>query len=175
MSIAECRLPPLTCSSGRITLPRSCRWLNFRGERYIVSLPSAERTERVKEGDDLCALWASSDAERHRYFVRCGLKVSLLDAEGQTAWGLWAEVSEADFRRIVETWSDPEQASFPPMAALLANRVPDYPETVGLLQIPTEAEHPFRMNSNGYSEGRRTPIPTKPNTWKREIWAQGRW
>ncbi len=43
------------------------------------------------------------------------------------------------------------------------------------VQIPTEAEHPFRMNSNGYSEGRRTPIPTKPNTWKREIWAQGRW
>jgi hypothetical protein len=104
----------------------------FRRPDAVVRLPSAERTKRVKESDDLCTIWASSDAERHRYFVRCVLKVALLDAEGKAAWGLWAEVAEADFRSIVEKWSDPQQASLPAIEALLANRIPDYPDTVGL-------------------------------------------
>jgi hypothetical protein len=104
----------------------------FRRPEAVVTLASAERAARVKESDDLCAIWAASEGESHRYFIRCVLKVALLDAEGQTAWGLWAEVAEADFRHIVEKWSDPQQASLPPVEALLANRVPDYPETLGL-------------------------------------------
>ena len=98
----------------------------------VVDLPSEERAERVNETDDLCAIWARSDAEPHRYFVRCVLKVRLLDAPGDTGWGLWVEVMGGDFDRIVETWSDPDQASVPPMDAWVANQVPDYPDTIGL-------------------------------------------
>jgi len=104
----------------------------FRRPDAVVSLPAGERAARVKEGDDLCAIWAKADGEAHRYFVRCRLPVGLLDADGETAWGIWAEVGEADFRRIVDMWSDPNQASQPPMEAVLANRVVGYPETVGL-------------------------------------------
>ena len=131
----------------------------FRRPEAVVSLPKAERAARVKESDDLCALWAASEAESHRYFVRCVLKVALLDAEGEAAWGLWAEVGEADFRLIVEKWSDPQQAELPPMAALLANRIPAYPETLGLpatlrltgpttrpdLTLSGSSIHPFAM------------------------------
>src|SRR5688572_19467293 len=105
---------------------------SFRRPDAVVSLRTDERAVRVKESDDLCAIWAASDGEQHQYFVRCVLKVRLLDAEGETAWGLWAEVAQEDFHRIVEKWSDPEQDRVPPIQAAVANRVPHYPDTVGL-------------------------------------------
>jgi hypothetical protein len=104
----------------------------FRRPDAVVSLASEERAARVKEGDDLCVLRAASIGAEHRGFVRCVLPVSLLDAEESTRWGLWAEVARADFHRIVETWSDPGQSELPAMEATIANRVPGYPETLGL-------------------------------------------
>jgi hypothetical protein len=98
----------------------------------VVNLSSEERAARVKEGDDLCAIWSQSDDERHRYFVRAVLKVPLLDANDGTGWGLWVEVAESDFQTIVATWSDPQQGKIPLIAAVIANRVPGYPETMGL-------------------------------------------
>ena len=73
----------------------------FRRPEAVVALAGNERANRVKEGDDLCVIRACADAEPHRCFVRCVLKVPLLDADGETAWGLWAEVEVTDFRRIV--------------------------------------------------------------------------
>lgn len=116
-----------TCGEEHDLLEPTCRRPDA-----VVSLPAGERAARVKEGDDLCAIWAKADGEAHRYFVRCRLPVGLLDADGETAWGIRAEVGEADFRRIVDMWSDPNQARQPPMEAVLANRVAGYPETVGL-------------------------------------------
>jgi hypothetical protein len=104
----------------------------FRRPEAVVGLSDVDRAARVKESDDLCAIWADSDAEPHRFFVRCVLNVALLDAEQPAAWGLWAEVAEPDFKRIVEKWADVDQASLPPMLASIANRVPGYPDTVGL-------------------------------------------
>jgi hypothetical protein len=104
----------------------------FRRPGAVVALSKKERTQRVKEGDDLCVIRARGEGDRHRCFIRCVLNVPLLDADGQTAWGLWVELELADFRRIVEAWSDPAQATFPPMQASVANRVPGYPETLGL-------------------------------------------
>jgi hypothetical protein len=47
-------------------------------------------------------------------------------------WGIWVEVSAADFKTIWDRWDDPDQARQPPFAGVLANSVGDYPETVGL-------------------------------------------
>ena len=47
-------------------------------------------------------------------------------------WGLWAEVDDVAFRRILELWADPEQDKAPAMPGTLANRVPGYPDTTGL-------------------------------------------
>jgi len=105
---------------------------SFRRPDAVVGLPRDERAQRVKETDDLCAIWAGSDDEPHLYFVRCVLPVRLLDAEGDTAWGLWVQVAETDFHRIAGAWSDPDQASLPPMDAWIANQVPNYPDTIGL-------------------------------------------
>lgn len=102
-----------------------------------MALPIEGRSARAKEGNDLCAVWAQSDSEKHRYFVRAVLSVAPLDAAGFTRWGLWVEVAEVDFRRIVDSWSDPEQCSIPAMSAQLGNRVPGYTETLGLQNVAT--------------------------------------
>lgn len=134
----------------------------FRRPDAVVALSAEERATRVKEGNDLCAIWAQSDGEQHRYFVRCVLKVGLLDAPDETGWGLWAEVQETAFRRILETWSDPEQTSLPPFQASIANRVPEYPDTLGLpavlrltgpttrplLTLEPPSSHPFALECN---------------------------
>lgn len=126
----HCKRAPMRCST--CGEEHDLLEPTFRRPEAVINLPAEERAARVKESDDLCAIWGKADGERHRYFVRCVLKVDLLDAEGATAWGIWAEVAEVDFRLIVEKWSDPDQASLPPVEAVLANRVRDYPETIGL-------------------------------------------
>ncbi len=98
----------------------------------VVSLPKEVREKRVKESDDLCAIWADVGSSDHRYFVRCVLKVDVHDLRRPIAWGLWAEVAEQEFQKIVRRWSDPDQANEPAMEARIANHVPGYPETRGL-------------------------------------------
>jgi hypothetical protein len=104
----------------------------FRRPDAIAAMSQEERARRVKETDDLCAIWAPQDDDRHRYFVRAILPVELLDAERDTAWGLWVEVASADFHHVVEKWSDADQVREPPISGVLANRVAGYPDTIGL-------------------------------------------
>jgi len=58
--------------------------------------------------------------------------VRLTDVADSTRWGLWAEVAEKDLTRVLALWDDPRQADEPAFAAIVANRVPGYPETIGL-------------------------------------------
>jgi hypothetical protein len=119
-------------------------------------MSAEERTDRVLENDDICAV-RGEHGERNRYFVRCTLAVRLLDAPGATRWGLWAEVNEEDSNVIYHAWDDPEQDKLPPMHARIANRVAGYPDTIGLpvalrlispksrlqLSLSSDASHPF--------------------------------
>jgi hypothetical protein len=102
----------------------------FRRPDAISALTSDEKRGRVLESNDRCALRGEGGA--HRYFVRGVLPVRLLDGSGTAAWGLWAEVSETDATVIHDQWDAPDQSATPLMTARLANRVPGYPDTVGL-------------------------------------------
>jgi hypothetical protein len=129
----------------------------FRRPEAVVILSDEERAFRVKDGNDVCFIREDASNLRIRYFVRCVLKVRLLDAEGESAWGIWAEVGEADCRRILDAWTDPDQAALPAMEATIANRVPGYPDTLGLpatlrltgpttrpaLELTGDSIHPF--------------------------------
>jgi hypothetical protein len=105
---------------------------SFRRPDPVVGMPEGERGSRVKESDDLCAIWARAEGDHHRYFVRGILPIRLLDSPEGSAWGLWVEVAEPDFHVVVEKWSDPQQADLPAMQASLANTVPGYPDMIGL-------------------------------------------
>lgn len=127
----------------------------FRRPEAYVRLASEVRDEHADADDDLCRI--TLPGEPARYFVRGVLPVAVRHLPGGIWWGLWAEVPESEFRRILELWSAPDQASESPIKASLANAIPGYPETLGLpllvrLTGPTSrpelsfapgADHPF--------------------------------
>jgi hypothetical protein len=104
---------------------------SFHRPEQVVTLSADVRASRVTEDDDLCRI-APAAAESYRYFVRCVLPVQLLDIGRSFNWGLWAEVEQPAFRRVVDLWQDPQQAAEPPMKAILASQVPCSPDTMGL-------------------------------------------
>lgn len=127
----------------------------FRRPEAYVRLARELRDAHAKADDDLCRITLPDEPSRS--FVRGVLPVAVGDLPDGIWWGLWAEVSESAFRRILELWSAPDQAREPPIEASLANVIPSYPDTLGLPLIvrltgPTSrpelafgpgAEHPF--------------------------------
>jgi hypothetical protein len=113
------------------------------------------RASHARADDDTCRI--SAPGHETRCFVRGVLPVAVAGHAAGLSWGVWAEVSEASFARILELWSDPDQGSEPPMPGELANRIPSYPDTLGLplrirllgptsrpeFRFEASAEHPF--------------------------------
>ena len=89
----------------------------------FVALPKSQK-EAAAHNDDLCAF----DGQ---YFVRGVLEVRVTDAGGDFGWGLWAQVSEASFRRILKLW-DADVTDVPAFAGTIANQIPGL-EYAGLL------------------------------------------
>jgi hypothetical protein len=100
--------------------------LTFKRPDVIFALPSAERESRTKETDDLCAL------DWQRYFVRAVLPLPVHGRDADYCLGVWAEIDEPSFRRIVDTWSMEDQSAEPIFQGTLANCVRGLPDTLGL-------------------------------------------
>jgi len=127
----------------------------FRRPEAYVRLDSRTRNEDARADDNLCLI--ELPGEPPRYFVRGVLPVSVPERPEGLMWGLWAEVSEAAFRRVLELWSAPDQSSEPPFDAELANVIPSYVDTLGLpmrvyltgpttrprFEFDATAHHPF--------------------------------
>ena len=126
---------------------------SFRRPEDVVQMSAEARASRVKEDDDLCRI-APAGSEGHRYFVRCVLAVQLLDLGRSFNWGLWAELEQAAFERVVELWNDANQAAEAPMGAVLASRVPCSPNTIGvpaLLRLTGPTTRPALSLDSGVS------------------------
>ncbi len=95
-----------------------------------MRLSPGQRDEFAKADDDLCRITLPNTEPR--CFVRGTLPVEVADHSDGVWWGLWAEVSESAFSRILELWSEAEQASEPPFRGRLANLIPSYPTTLGI-------------------------------------------
>ena len=106
--------------------PRSDIEVTFKRPDPILELEEEERSERCVEGEDLCSI------DDRRFFVRGVLPIPVRGRELAYNWGVWAEVDEESFQRILDLWSDEGQASEPPMRGALANDIPLYEATAGL-------------------------------------------
>jgi hypothetical protein len=102
----------------------------FRRPEAFERLDSSIREAHAIADDDLCSIKLPGVAAR--WFVRGVLPVVVVDRSEDLWWGLWAEVSEEAFKRIVELWSAPEQERESPFSGQLANLIPSYPDTLGL-------------------------------------------
>ena len=96
-----------------------------------LAVPTEERDRRSIVGTDECRLHDGSNTDP-RYFLRVLLPMPVRGEGEACAWGVWAEVSEADFSRTRELWDDPAQYDEPSFAATLANALTCYSSTLGL-------------------------------------------
>jgi hypothetical protein len=116
----------------------------FKYPDAYLDVPEAERAHRTLVGPSDCRIRDAEDTER-RYFLRTLLPVPVRGEDQPCCWGIWVEVSEADFQRAWDLWDDPAQGSEPAFAARLANSIPLYPPTLGLpgrVQLVDEKTRP---------------------------------
>jgi hypothetical protein len=101
-----------------------------RPDAYYA-IPEEERPVRTLGGKSDCRIRDIADTER-RYFLRVLLPIPIRGEPTLCNWGLWVEVSAADFQRAWDRWDDINQAEEPPFPGVLANAVAQYPSTLGL-------------------------------------------
>jgi hypothetical protein len=126
-----------------------------RPDEYL-RIPVEEREHRTRCGNDWCRL-RDADGDNEQFFLRVTLPVEVLGEGRRLHWGIWVEVSQIVYQRVMDLWDEPDQASEPPLQGRLANQLPDYPSTLGLpgwirligpgtapnLHLQLELDHPL--------------------------------
>jgi hypothetical protein len=100
--------------------------LVFARPEPIDQIPETARLERVKQTKDLASIGDE------RFFVRALLPLPVHGREVPYNLGVWAEVTEEAFFRVLDLWDEPDQDKEPGFPAILQNRIPYLPETCGL-------------------------------------------
>lgn len=63
------------------------------------------------------------------FFIRARLVLPVLDAEQEFDWGVWVSLSESNFARAQELWTNAERVNEPPYFGWLATELPVYEST----------------------------------------------
>ena len=100
--------------------------LIFKRPDAVVALPEGQRRSEVKESDDLCAI------RSERFFIRAVLPLPVREWEDPYRIGVWVELEQSAFDRVLQLWEDPAQDKEPPFNAVLANDIPSFRSTCGL-------------------------------------------
>ena len=99
------------------------------------ALPESERASRTFLSSDLDACAVYDPATRTAdHYLRVVMPIPVR-GEGDSkpcCWGVWVRVSERDFERTIELWTDADQENEPPMPATLANDIIEYRPCLGL-------------------------------------------
>ena len=104
---------------------------NYAWPDAYLEIPKKQRKFLTSFGKDDGRIRNADDTER-RHFLRVLLAVPINGESTDVAWGVWVEVSAADWERAYERWDDPDQAGEPPFPARLANSLRGYEGTLGL-------------------------------------------
>jgi hypothetical protein len=118
--------------------------LFFQRPDAIWEIPKGERAKRCKESDDLCVLWGKG-FKHDRHFVRAVLPLPDDGRERPYRIGVWVEMTEKDFHRVVDLWNAPDQTDEPPFKAKLANQLPIEEKSIDLpvtLQLAGPTDRP---------------------------------
>ncbi len=90
------------------------------------TVPADERDRRCDLTEDLCVI------DEEHFFVRGCLEIPVVDGNGPFVWGVWASLSNENFKRTVDRWETHGRESEPPYFGWLSTRLPFYPETMNL-------------------------------------------
>lgn len=92
----------------------------------IHAMDAAERARRARITSD------SVELDGAHFFVRGVLMVPVLGEDMALGLGAWSTLSPASYARYSETFDDDDQGRVGPFFGWFANRVPGYPDTLGL-------------------------------------------
>jgi hypothetical protein len=101
-----------------------------RPDAYF-EVPKKQREYLTNFSKDDGRIRNADDTER-RHFLRVLLSIPIRGEQKDVAWGVWVEVSAADWERAYDIWDDPDQEKEPPFPARLANALRGYDGTLGL-------------------------------------------
>jgi hypothetical protein len=110
-----------TCGKLHAELPRSFQ-TEYPAPYWDV--PEAERAKRCDFSPEI----GSIDGEH--FFVRGNIEIPVRDGSEPLTWGVWASLSEANFRRTLELWETEGRESEPPYFGWLCTQLPCYPDTL---------------------------------------------
>ena len=96
----------------------------------VFALAEHEREERVEVSDDWCRFLDASGESR--FYTRGLLHLPGDRTDEEFRFGVWIEVSAADFYRLGELWHDVRGHESAPFFGRLANELSPYRGTVGL-------------------------------------------
>jgi hypothetical protein len=111
------------CGRAHDHLPRD---IAFRRPDAYFDVPEAERERRIQIDDDLCIIDESD------FFIRGILYLPFKDGTGQFGWGVWARVSDYDFRSYLAAWTSDTENLVLPFPGQLASALDPYPGSSGL-------------------------------------------
>jgi hypothetical protein len=85
-----------------------------RPDGYL-RIPVNEREFRTRCGDDWCRL-RDPDGNEEQFFLRVTLPVEVLGENRRIHWGVWVEVSQVVYQRVMDLWESrvrPPSPRFP--------------------------------------------------------------
>jgi hypothetical protein len=90
------------------------------------AVPSPERDERTVLTSDQCII------DEEQFFIRGQLEIPFHGQATPFIWGVWVEVSSADFERMGELWETVGRENEPPYNVRVDTALPLYGPTTGL-------------------------------------------
>lgn len=120
-------------------------------------VPASERETRTFASEGLTIIDHSST--RARYFVRAVIVIPIRGDVSRDGfgWGAWAEVSRAEFQRLIDAGDEPGRENTPPLEGTLANDLAPFPGSLGLpvrVHIqPPELAPTMVITDDGHSLG----------------------
>lgn len=108
----------IECSCCGKMVPSEDVELSFRRPDEVAALSQDEQDARCRSTDDICEL------DGKRFFVRCTIPMPVHERPHEYSIGAWAEIAEADYRKIQALWRDDNQSDESAINGVLANYIP---------------------------------------------------
>jgi len=120
----------------------------FNAPWYYQQLPDQERTQ-AELTTDTCIITHSGSTER---FIRVVLEIPIHGVSDPFLWGVWVSLSEQNYQHYLETWWEPDANTC--FFGWFANRLPCYPDTLGLksmVHLRPDGNRPYLdLERNGH-------------------------
>ena len=112
---------------------RSCgEWheelpFSYHAEAPAQWSPALAGDDSSELNEELCVI------RDEAFFIHALIRLPVVDADNDFAWGVWVSLSEENFGRTVELWEQEGREREPPMFGWLSTALPTYePSTLSL-------------------------------------------